>query len=276
MFGLTRSTYYYHAHNIDKENKDNATKNENEDKYDSLKKEIVRIFEENKKRYGYRRITAVLRQKGHNINHKTVFKLMKAMDLQGKKRKGKYKSYKGEVGETAPNLLNRDFTADEPYTKLVTDVTEFMVCGTRVYLSPVMDLCNREILSYDISYSANFQQIRNMLNKLFAVLPEGEKPMLHSDQGWQYQIKPFQQMLKEHNITQSMSRKGNCLDNGCMENFFGRLKVEMFYGETFESPEEFIQKLEEYIDYHNHRRISLKFGGLSPVQYRTQHQANSN
>ncbi len=199
---------------------------------------------------------------------------MKSLKIQGKQHKNKYKSYKGEVGKIAPNILNREFETDKPYTKLVTDVTEFAVSDDKVYLSPIMDLYNREILSYSISYSPNFEQTREMLSKLFEVLPEESTPILHSDQGWQYQMREFQRVLKEHNITQSMSRKGNCLDNSSMENFFGRLKTEMYFGEKFNSTEEFIEKLKEYIDYYNNKRISLKLKGLSPVQYRTQYETN--
>ena len=192
--------------------------------------------------------------------------------LQAKQRKAKYKSYKGEVGKVADNLLKRNFTAKKPFEKPTTDVTEFSVCNEKVYLSPIMDLYNREIISYSISLSPNLEQIREMLNGLFEKLPENAKPLFHSDQGWQYQHAEYQRLLKEHNITQSMSRKGNCMDNGAMENFFGRLKVEMFYGEKFESVNAFIEKLHEYIYYYNNERISRKLKGMSPVQYRTHSQ----
>lgn len=231
------------------------------------------IFLESKYTYGYRRITLALRQKGYVINHKTVLKLMKELKIYGKQRKSKYKSYRGEVGKVAPNILNRDFNTTTPYTKLTTDVTEFNVCNEKIYLSPVLDLFNNEILSYSISTSPNFTQTREMLQRLFKVLPTNTKPVLHSDQGWQYQMREYQHLLREHNITQSMSRKGNCLDNSVMENFFGRLKVEMYYGETYESVNAFIQKLHEYIYYYNNQRISLKLK-MSPVKYRTQFQYN--
>ena len=198
---------------------------------------------------------------------------MKGLNLKGKQRKnGKYHSYRGEVGKIADNLLKRDFTASKPYEKLTTDVTEFKIGQDKVYLSPVMDLYNREIISYSISRSPNLAQIREMLNGLFRKLPKGAAPLFHSDQGWQYQHAEYQRLLKEHNITQSMSRKGNCMDNGAMENFFGRLKVEMFYGEEFENVSEFIKELKEYINYYNHDRISMKLNGMSPVQYRTHSQ----
>ena len=199
---------------------------------------------------------------------------MKSLELKGKQRKnGKYHSYKGEVGKVADNLLKRNFTASKPFEKLATDITEFKVCDKKVYLSPVMDLFNREIISYSISLSPNLYQIREMLAGLFEKLPEGAEPVFHSDQGWQYQHCEYQKLLSEHNIIQSMSRKGNCLDNGAMENFFGRLKVEMFYGEKFESVNTFIEELKSYIDYYNNKRISVKLNGMSPVQYRTHLQA---
>ena len=262
LSGIARSTYYYHLKQKDK------------DKYESEKQEILEIYKANKGRYGYRRICSVLNAKGYTINHKTVLKLMKILNLRGKQSKnGKYHSYKGEVGKVADNLLHRDFYADKPFEKLTTDVTEFKIGDEKVYLSPVLDMFNREIISYSISTRPNLQQVRDMLNGLFEKLPADARPLFHSDQGWQYQHAEYQRLLAEHNITQSMSRKGNCMDNGIMENFFGRLKVEMYYGEKFESPRGFIEKLEEYIHYYNNERISLKLKGMSPVQYRAHSQA---
>ena len=194
---------------------------------------------------------------------------MKSLNLKGKQRKNKYKSYKGDVGKIAPNILNRNFKATKPYEKLTTDVTEFNVCDEKIYLSPILDMYNNEILSYSISLSPNFYQTREMLNGLIKQLPPNVNPILHSDQGWQYQMREYQQILKDNNITQSMSRKGNCLDNGVMENFFGRLKTEMFFGEKFESVNTFIDKLKEYIYYYNNERIITKLK-MSPVKYRTQ------
>ncbi|MBR3423890.1 MAG: IS3 family transposase [Clostridia bacterium] len=256
--GMARSTYYYYQ------------KHSKSDKYESVKQEIVKIFNEHKGRYGYRRVLVVMRNNGSRINHKTVQKLMKELGLKGKQRKNnQYHSYKGTVGKVADNILARDFHADKPFEKITTDVTQFNVCDDKVYLSPIMDLFNREIVSYSISLSPNLQQIREMLDGLFVKLPEDAKPLFHSDQGWQYQHAEYQRLLAEHNITQSMSRKGNCMDNGAMENFFGRLKVEMFYGEKFESVNAFIDELIRYIDYYNNERISTKLKGMSPVQFRT-------
>lgn len=258
---MPRSTFYYYV------------KASNTDKYITERQAIIELYEQNKQRYGYRRITLELHNNGINLNHKTVLKLMKSLNIRGKQRKNEqYHSYKGEVGKVAENILNRDFTASKPFEKLTTDVTQFKVCNDKVYLSPVMDLYNREIVAYSISLSPNFEQIREMLQGLTEKLPEGATPIFHSDQGWQYQHTEYQSYLKEHNITQSMSRKGNCMDNGAMENFFGRLKVEMFYGEKFETVDEFVHRLREYIDYWNNERISLKLKGMSPVGYRTHYQ----
>ena len=261
--GIARSTFYYYL------------KTKDTDKYKEVKKEILDIFSKNKGRYGYRRILAVLKNRGYVINHKTVLKLMKELNLKGKQYKNrKYHSYKGKVGKIADNLLKRNFTATKPFEKLTTDVTEFKVCDDKVYFSPVMDLYNREIISYSISLSPNLSQIKEMLEGLFKKLPADATTLFHSDQGWQYQHAEYQRLLSEHNITQSMSRKGNCMDNGAMENFFGRLKVEMFYGEKFESVNAFIDELKSYIDYYNNERISLKLKGMSPVQYRTHLQVS--
>ena len=255
---MSRSTYYYQQKRL-----------RELDKYREVKEQIKSIFERNKGRYGYRRVHITLLQQGTLLNHKTTQKLMKSMGLKGKQRKHKYRSYKGEVGKVSANILNRQFEAQKPFEKLVTDVTEFHVCNEKVYLSPVMDLFNREIVAHSISRSPSFAQTKVMLEQLFEKLPKEATPLMHSDQGWQYQMREYQSMLKEHNITQSMSRKGNCLDNSVMENFFGRLKTEMFIGETFSSVEDFQQKLEEYICYFNNERVSLKLKGMSPVQYRT-------
>ena len=258
---LPRSTFYYNI------------KAGKIDKYSADKQAIKEVFEENAQRYGYRRVTLELQAKGIFINHKKVLRLMKILGIQGKRRKNeRYRSYKGEVGKVADNILNRDFNAERAFEKLATDVSQFKVKDTKVYLSPIMDLYNNEIMAYSVSLRPDLAQIREMLDGLNKKLPQGATPILHSDQGWQYQHAEYQRYLKEHNIEQSMSRKGNCMDNGAMECFFGRLKVEMFYGEKFESVEDFIQKLHEYIIYWNNKRISLKLKGMSPVQYRTHHQ----
>ena len=199
------------------------------DKYKAVKAEITAIYHENKGRYGYRRITAELRKRKFSVNHKTVQRLMKKLGLVCRVRMKKYRSYKGEVGKIAPNLLNRDFHAEKPNQKWVTDVTEFSLFGEKLYLSPILDLHSSDLVSYTISDRPVLSMVTTMLDEAFAKIPAGTNLILHSDQGWQYQHKQYQQMLREKGVRQSMSRKGNCLDNAVIENFFGLLKSELLY-----------------------------------------------
>jgi len=240
------------------------------DKYAEVKIRITEIYDKHKGRYGYRRITLELRNFGILINHKTVQRLMRVMGLKSKVRVKKYTSYRGGVGKIAPNILGRNFNADSPNTKWVTDNTEFLLFGQKIYLSPILDLYNGEIVSYSVSKRPTFHQTMDMIDKAFAKIPDGTGLMLHSDQGWQYQMKQYQRCLQKKGVVQSMSRKGNCLDNAVMENFFGILKSELFYLQEFDSIEHFIRELHEYISYYNNQRIKAKLKGLSPVEYRTQ------
>lgn len=256
---LARATYYYH---IKKQNVP--------DKYEGAKAVISTIYHENKGRYGYRRITLELRSRGFMLNHKTVQRLMKEAGLICLVRMKKYKSYKGEVGKTAPNLLERNFEAERPNQKWVTDVTEFSLFGQKLYLSPILDLCSRDIVSYSISDRPALPMVTEMLDKAFEKIPDGTNLILHSDQGWQYQHKQYQRMLRRKGIRQSMSRKGNCLDNAVMENFFGLLKSELLYLQTFDSFEHFKAELIEYLDYYNNRRSKAKLKGLPPALHRQQ------
>ncbi|RWJ72400.1 MAG: IS3 family transposase, partial [Mesorhizobium sp.] len=217
-----------------------------------------------------RRVTAQLRQLGQRVNHKTVQSLMAGMGLKSLVRPKKYRSYRGEAGRTAPDLLQRKFSADRANRKWVTDVTEFSVAGDKLYLSPIMDLYNGEIVAFETARRPRFQLVDNMLTKAFARLKADERPILHSDQGWQYQMSAFQRRLEARGLAQSMSRKGNCLDNAPMESFFATLKSELFHPERFETVQSLDTAIERYIDYYNHRRIKLKLKGLAPVQYRTQ------
>ena len=257
--GFPRSTYYYYVkHRID------------EDKYCSVKERIAAIFHENKGRYGYRRITLELHNQGYFVNHKTVQRLMQETGLVCKVRMKKYRSYKGEVGKIAPNLLERDFSTKAPNEKWVTDVTEFSLFGQKLYLSPILDLHSSDLVSYTISDRPALSMVMDMIRQALPVLPRGAAPILHSDQGWQYQHKHYQKLLKDHGIVQSMSRKGNCLDNAVMENFFGLLKSELLYLKEFDSMEQFKQELMEYLDYYNNRRIKAKLKGLPPALHRKQ------
>lgn len=201
-----RATYYYHAKRL-----------KIPDKYATIREQIASIFHENRGRYGYRRITMELHNRGCVINHKTVQRLMREENLVCRVRMKKYRSYKGEVGKIAPNLLERDFSTTAPNQKWVTDDTEFGLFGKKLYLSPILDLYSQDIVSCIISDHPVLSMVTEMLGKAVQQIPDGTKLILHSDQGWQYQHKQYQRMLRKKGIRQSMSRKGNCLDNAVME-----------------------------------------------------------
>ena len=259
---LARSTYYYHLKQLDKPDKDQK-----------LKAEIQAIFTEHKENYGYRRIHLELRNRGYLVNHKRVQRLMKVLNLQAKMRqKRKYSSHKGDVGKKADNLIQRQFEGSKPMEKCYTDVTEFAIPAStqKLYLSPVLDGFNSEIIAYHLSTSPNLEQVKSMLKQAFTE-KHYENTILHSDQGWQYQHDSYHRFLESKGIQASMSRKGNSPDNGMMESFFGILKSEMFYGyeKSFQSLKQLEQAIVDYIDYYNNKRIKVKLKGLSPVQYRT-------
>ena len=259
---LPRSTYYYQLKQLDKLDKDK-----------DLKAEIQSIFTEHRGNYGYRRMTLELRNRGYMVNHKRVQRLMKVLDLSARiRRKRKYSSYQGEIGKKADNLIQRQFEATKPMEKCYTDVTEFAIPASsqKLYLSPVLDGFNSEIIAYNLSTSPNLEQVEAMLNQAFSE-DHYTNTILHSDQGWQYQHQYYHHFLEGKGIQPSMSRKGNSPDNGMMESFFGILKSEMFYGyeKTFHSLKQLEQAIVDYIDYYNNKRIKIKLKGLSPVQYRT-------
>ena len=256
--GLSRSTFYYQM-----------KVQRAADPQADLKARICALYERHKGRYGYRRITAALRQAGELINHKAVQRLMQVLGLKSLVRAKKYRSYRGQQA-SAPNLLARQFWAQRPNEKWVTDVTEFKVQGEKLYLSPVMDLYNGEIVSYTMQRRPHFSLVDTMLSKALAKLDDQEAPLLHSDQGWQYQMPAYRSRLAERGLLQSMSRKANCLDNAAMESFFGTLKSEFFHLNRFDSIDQLQAGIRQYIHYYNHERIKTKLNGLSPVQYRTQ------
>ncbi|VOR20093.1 IS3-Spn1, transposase [Streptococcus pneumoniae] len=259
---LARSTYYYHLKQLDKPDKDQE-----------LKAEIQSIFIEHKGNYGYRRIYLELRNRGYLVNHKRVQGLMKVLNLQAKTRqKRKYSSHKGDVGKKAENLIQGQFEGSKTMEQCYTDVTEFAipVSTQKLYLSPVLDGFNSEIIAYNLSTSPNLEQVQTMLEQAFTE-KHYENTILHSDQGWQYQHDSYHRFLESKGVQASMSRKGNSPDNGMMESFFGILKSEMFYGyeKSFQSLKQLEQAIVDYIDYYNNKRIKVKLKGLSPVQYRT-------
>ena len=259
---LARSTYYHHLKQLDKP-----------DKNQDIKIEIQSIYREHKGNYGYRRIHLELRNRGYSVNHKKVQRLMKILGLSARiRRKRKYSSYQGEIGKKAENLIQRQFEAAKPMEKCYTDVTEFAIPAStqKLYLSPVLDGFNSEIIAFNLSCSPNLEQVQTMLEQAFTE-KHYENTILHSDQGWQYQHDSYHRFLESKGIQASMSRKGNSPDNGMMESFFGILKSEMFYGyeKSFQSLKQLEQAIVDYIDYYNNKRIKVKLKGLSPVQYRT-------
>ncbi|MGU4704609.1 IS3 family transposase [Escherichia coli] len=259
--GLARSTLYYQL-----------SLQKAKDKYADVKQLIASIFHEHRGCYGYRRIHCELQKRGLKFSGKTVRKLMQQLGLKSPVRLKKYRSYRGNMGLAAENILQRQFKAEAPCEKWVTDITEFRAGGQKLYLSPILDLFNGEIVAWETACRPTEELVKRMLNKGLESLAEGEKPLLHSDQGWHYRIKSYQSALADRGLVQSMSRKGNCLDNAVMENFFGHLKEEMYYRRDYRNVEELENAVNEYITYWNQKRIKLSLGGLSPVEYRTEYQ----
>ncbi|HCO2161137.1 TPA: IS3 family transposase, partial [Escherichia coli] len=242
--GLARSTLYYQL-----------SLQKAKDKYADVKQLIASIFHEHRGCYGYRRIHCELQKRGLKFSGKTVRKLMQQLGLKSPVRLKKYRSYRGNMGLAAENILQRQFKAEAPCEKWVTDITEFRAGGQKLYLSPILDLFNGEIVAWETACRPTEELVKRMLNKGLESLAEGEKPLLHSDQGWHYRIKSYQSALADRGLVQSMSRKGNCLDNAVMENFFGHLKEEMYYRRDYRNVEELENAVNEYITYWNQKRI---------------------
>nr|WP_230393082.1 IS3 family transposase [Pseudomonas guariconensis] len=259
LVGLARSTFYYQIKS-----------QQRPDRHAALKALVQRVYHQEKGLYGYRRVALAIRNQGTLVNKKVIERLMAGLGLRSVVRPKKYRSYRGTVGKIASNLLARNFIAQRPNQKWVTDVTEFKVAEQKLYLSPVMDLYNGEIVAYETARRPSYSLVGNMLEKALDRLGERPKLMIHSDQGWHYQQAQYRHKLRERGVKQSMSRKGNCLDNAAMESFFGTLKAEFFYRKQFKSVEELKAGLDDYIHYYNHARIKPKLNGLSPVAYRTQ------
>ncbi len=237
------------------------------DKDKELKAEIQSIYCEHKGNYGYRRMTLELRNRGFMVNHKKVQRLMKVLGLSARIVVNvSILHIKERLVKKAENLIQRQFEASKPMEKCYTDVTEFAIPNSthKLYLSPVLDGFNSEIIAYNLSTSPNLEQVKAMLDQAFRGALR--KYNFHSDQGWQYQHQYYHQFLEDKGIQPSMSRKGNSPDNGMMESFFGILKSEMFYGyeKTFHSLEQLEQAIVGYIDYYNNKRIKVKLKGLSP------------
>ena len=272
---LSKSSYYYVIKSL-----------KNVDKDKELKEEIIKVFENSKKRYGYRRICLeVNKNRAQKVNHKKIKRLMKELGLfaiQGKN--GKYHSYKGDNGELKENLLlektidkenhvtvyKRNFETTKPNEKWTTDVSEFKHKDGKLYLSPILDMHDGSIISYDISLHPDFNQIKRMIHNAFEINENLDGLIFHSDQGWQYQMKQYKRWVSDKGIKQSFSRKSNCMDNSLMENFFGIMKNEMYYGHEneFKTIDDLKNAMEEYIKWYNEKRINIKRKGMSPLEYR--------
>ncbi|QGQ47057.1 IS3 family transposase [Metabacillus sediminilitoris] len=258
---IPESSYHYHIKRMKEENPDQ-----------NLEECIQSIFEDHDGNYGYRRIHLELKNRQLKVNHKKVQRIMKKLGLKGNKftrKSRKYSSYKGNIGTVAKNLINRRFRTNVCHQKITTDITEFKCSDGKLFFNPFMDMFNSEILSYGISSHPTLDLVLEPLEETLEIVKNSKyRTTMHSDQGWHYQHKKWVKKLKENKVFQSMSRKGNCLDNSPMENFFGLMKQEMYYGEALCTFEELKQKIERYINYYNNKRIKQKLGGMSPVQYR--------
>jgi transposase InsO family protein len=265
VVGIPEATYHYHVIRFDKE-----------DSETELKELITDLFYQFKERYGYKRITDEVKKHGYCINHKKVYRIMKELGLKCVKfmrKSRKYNSYKGKVGKVAKNRINRRFNTPIPLQKLVTDITEFKCAGdAKLYLNPILDLYNGEVISYGITKRPTLDLVIEPLEKAIDIIKSRAtfRTTIHSDQGWHYQHNKWVKTLKKNKVFQSMSRKATCADNASMENFFGILKQEMYYGEKLVSYDELKRRIEEYIHWYNNERSKKKLTGLSPVEYRTQ------
>lgn len=237
---------------------------------EQIKGKIAKCFKEVRGIYGYRRVTVWLEKKyGLKVNRKRVHRLMNVMGIQAIIRKKRPYYGKKEAYVISNNLLNRNFHAFRPSEKWVTDITYLIFNGQRLYLSAIKDLYNNEIIAYQISS-------RNDLKLVIDTIKQAKKKrnvegiLLHSDQGYQYTSRQYNNLIKRYKMVASMSRKANCWDNACMENFFSHFKTECFNRYTFRTVEEVKQEVQRYIHFYNHERFQQKLNNLSPYEYRTQ------
>ncbi|XKE55653.1 IS3 family transposase [Sutcliffiella horikoshii] len=257
---IARSAYY-------KWLKREPSKREQES--EKLMKEITTIFEKVKGIYGYRRVTITLnRRLEKSYNHKRIYRLMRVLGIQSIIRRKKSRYKKATPNHIAQNLLNREFQAEKPNEKWVTDVTEFKFGkATKAYLSAIRDLFDGAIISYVLGLKNNNQLVFKTLDQATAML-NGEHPLLHSDRGFQYTHLEFKRKIDKAKMTHSMSRVGRCIDNGPIESFWGTLKCEKYYLEKYETFEDLEKAIDEYIHFYNHDRYQKRLNGLSPLEYR--------
>jgi putative transposase len=265
LAGLARSTFYDHRRRLGAD-----------DARAGIKEAIRDVFKAANSAYGHRRILAVLLRHGWQVSKKTVLKLMRELGLQCPvRRRKRYNSFRGEVGEAAGNVLNREFATKSRHTKWVTDVTEFNVGASKVYLSPVLDLHDNRIISATAGPSPSVKMVTDGLRLAIDTLGPGEKPLVHSDQGFQYRHRLWRDALRAAGLTQSMSRKGTCLDNAVMGGFFSHLKEEWFRIQQPRTLDEFHAGLTDYLEWWNATRIQERLGYLSPDEHRAQTTASA-
>lgn len=257
--GLKRSTFFYHQQKLSRP-----------DPAAELKQAIIEVFQASRRRFGHRRVWARLRYLGWVVSKKTVLKLMRELELRCPIRRRRFRSFRGEVGRVFPNLLRRDFTVTGPNQKWVTDVTEFHVGEEKVFLSAVMDLFGRQIIGAAIGPSPSLQLANDSLRPALAGLRDGDRPIVHSDQGFQYQHRSWRELLEQAGARGSMSRRGNCLDNAVIESFFGHLKDELFCAVSITTAGQLVAELTDYLHWFNQHRPHDSNEGLSPIQYREQ------
>lgn len=261
--GLARSSYYY------------AVSHPKAPTRPELWEAAAEVFGRTANGCGHRQIAMCLRaEQGVRIADKTVLKMMREMGMSCGIRRGsgrrRYSSYRGRVGSTFENVLGRDFAADGPWQKMGTDVTELRQPWGKAYFAPVYDFGSKEIVAWSTSPRPDMAQQHELLDRLLARMPEGARPVLHSDMGWQYQHAGWCDRLRAAGVVQSMSRKGNCLDNAATEQVFGHMKDEFFRGRTWPGFEELKGDLDAYVVHWNTRRRQAKLRGLTPEEFRNQ------
>ena len=252
---LTRSSYYKWRTGL-KKNRFFAD--------DKLKEQIDQIHSKFPI-YGYRRITTALHKLGQRVNHKRVYRLMGELGLRSIIRK-KRKSFGRRGSSVFPNVLQRDFVSTQRYHKLATDITYLPTKTGFLYLSAIQDLHNNEIISYQLGKRNNLDLVIKTVEQL--ELPAQPQTILHSDQGFQYTSRHYKQILNAAGIQGSHSRRGNCLDNACIESFFSHLKTEGLPAKTIISEQEMIHRIHSYINFYNNERFQKRLGQLSPVEFR--------
>nr|WP_239635540.1 IS3 family transposase [Paenibacillus sp. H1-7] len=257
---IARSSYYKWL---------NCEPSSHELENEQLMQVMMDIYEKVERTFGYRQLTLhMCKQTGKAINHKRVYRLMKLKAIQSVIRRKKPKYMRSTPQQVAENLLNREFQATAPNEKWVTDVTEFKYGhGQKAYLSAILDLHDKSVVSYVMGHSNNNPLVFQTLERALQAAP-GSRPMLHSDRGFQYTSLDFKKILDENKMSQSMSRVGRCIDNGPMESFWGTLKCEKYYLHRYETFDDLKRDIEAYICFYNNERLQAKLNGLSPMEFR--------